>query len=130
LLVLANWISSIEKALPVPVQLDFFELHDAYSIYAVLSLEAGGFAAKGEGWKLALTDTLTLKGKLPISTMGGLKARGFPIGATGAYQLVEAVQQLRGDAGKNQIPGAKRALVQSLGGPASTAVTHVLEKMN
>jgi acetyl-CoA C-acetyltransferase len=114
----------------LPSDVDFFELHDAYSIYAVLSLEAGGFAAKGEGWKLALTDTLTLKGKLPISTMGGLKARGFPIGATGAYQLVEAVQQLRGDAGKNQIPGAKRALVQSLGGPASTAVTHVLEKMN
>ncbi len=57
-------------------------------------------------------DHLTLKGKLPINTMGGLKARGFPIGATGAYQLVEAVQQLRGDAGKNQIQGAKRALVQ------------------
>jgi len=114
----------------LPSDVDFFELHDAYSIYAVLSLEAGGFAARGEGWKLALNDSLTLKGKFPISTMGGLKARGFPIGATGAYQLVEAVQQLRGDAGKNQIPGAKRALVQSLGGPASTAVTHVLERMN
>ena len=61
--------------------------------------------------------------------MGGLKARGYPLGATGAYQLVEADTQLRGDAGENQVPNARLALVQSLGGPASTAVTHVLEKM-
>jgi acetyl-CoA C-acetyltransferase len=114
----------------LPKDVDFFELHDAYSIYAVLSLEAGGFAPRGEGWKLATGDQLSLKGRLPISTMGGLKARGFPIGATGAYQLVEAIQQLRGSAGANQIPGAKRGLVQTLGGPASTAVTHVLERMN
>jgi len=114
----------------LPKDVDFFELHDAFSIYAVLSLEAGGFAARGEGWKLATGNQLTLKGKLPINTMGGLKARGFPIGATGVYQLVEAVQQLRGSAGANQIPGAKLGLVQTLGGPASTAVTHVLERMN
>jgi len=114
----------------LPSDVDFFELHDAYSIYAMLCLEAGGFANRGEGWKLAQSGQLSLQGRLPINTMGGLKARGYPIAATGAYQLVEAVQQLRGEAGKNQIQGAKRALVQSLGGPASTAVTHVLEKTN
>lgn len=114
----------------LPKDVDFFELHDAFSIFAILSLEAGGFARRGEGWKLANGDHLSLQGNLPISSMGGLKARGFPLGATGAYQLVEAVQQLRGNAGKNQISFAKRALVQSLGGPASTAVTHVLERMN
>ncbi len=114
----------------LPSDVDFFELHDAFSIFAVLSLEAAGFAARGEGWRLAQNDYLSIKGQLPISTMGGLKARGYPLGATGAYQLVEAVQQLRGTAGENQIPAAKRALVQSLGGPASTAVTHVLERMN
>lgn len=113
----------------LPRDVDFFELHDAFSIYAVLTLEAAGFAPRGEGWKLALGNKLTPHGDLPISTMGGLKARGFPLGATGAYQIVEAVLQLRGQAGENQIPNAKRALVQSLGGPASTAVTHVLEKM-
>jgi acetyl-CoA C-acetyltransferase len=112
-----------------PSDVDFFELHDAFSVYGVLSLEAAGFAARGEGWKLGIGDRLTLKGDLPINTMGGLKARGYPLGATGAYQLVEAVQQLRGEAGENQIPNARLGLVQSLGGPASTAVTHVLERM-
>ncbi|HSM25229.1 MAG TPA: thiolase domain-containing protein [Anaerolineaceae bacterium] len=113
----------------LPGDVDFFELHDAYSIYGVLTLEAAGFAPRGEGWKLAMGDKLTLKGDLPINTMGGLKARGYPLGASGAYQLVEAVLQLRGEAGENQIPDARLAMVQSLGGPASTAVTHILEKM-
>jgi acetyl-CoA C-acetyltransferase len=113
----------------LPSDVDLFELHDAFSIYGVLSLEAAGFAARGDGWKLAMGDKLTLKGDLPINTMGGLKARGYPLGATGAYQLVEAVMQLRGEAGENQISNARLALVQSLGGPASTAVTHVLERM-
>jgi acetyl-CoA C-acetyltransferase len=70
-----------------------------------------------------------LTGGLPILTMGGLKARGNPIGATGVYQVAEAVLQLRGAAGKNQVPDARRGLVQSLGGPAATAVTHVLERI-
>ncbi|MBL7164808.1 MAG: thiolase domain-containing protein [Anaerolineales bacterium] len=107
-------------------QVDFFELYDAYSIYAVLSLEAAGLAERGQGWVLAEEDQISLKGHIPISTLGGLKARGNPWGATGVYQVVEAVLQLRGDAGDNQIPEAKNALVQCLGGPASTAVTHVL----
>jgi acetyl-CoA C-acetyltransferase len=60
--------------------------------------------------------------------MGGSKARGNPLGATGLYQAVEAALQLRGEAGPNQVDGARRALIQSLGGPASTAITHVLER--
>ena len=110
-----------------PLQVDLFELYDAYSIYGVLSLEAAGFAPRGEGWKLAQDGFLDLHGSLPISTMGGLKARGNPGGAAGLYQAVEAVLQLRGQAGANQVPGARRALIQCLGGPASVAVTHVLE---
>jgi acetyl-CoA C-acetyltransferase len=115
-----------EKARVTPLQVDFFELHDAYSIYAALSLEAAGFARRGEGWKLAGNGHLELQGPLPICTFGGLKARGNPGGATGVYQAVEAVLQLRGQAGKNQVPEARRALIQCLGGPASTAATHVL----
>jgi len=110
-----------------PLQVDLFELYDAYSIYGVLSLEAAGFAPRGEGWKLAQDGFLGLQGSLPISTLGGLKARGNPGGATGLYQAVEAVLQLRGQAGINQVPDARRALIQCLGGPASVAVTHVLE---
>jgi acetyl-CoA C-acetyltransferase len=62
--------------------------------------------------------------------MGGLKARGFTGGASGIYQAVEAVQQLRGQAGTNQIVDARNALIQSLGGPASTAVAHVLQRVD
>ncbi len=120
-----------QKAHITPLQVDLFELYDAYSIYAALSLEAAGFAGHGGGWKLAQDGgapaQISLQGSLPICTFGGLKARGNPGGATGIYQAVEAVLQLRGQAGRNQIPEARRALIQSLGGPASTAVTHVLE---
>ena len=108
-------------------EVDFFELYDAFSIYVPLILEAAGFAPRGEGWKMGQDGSLELDGKLPILTMGGLKARGNPGGATGLYQVAEAVMQLRGQAGDNQIPNARRALVQSLSGPASLAATVILE---
>ena len=111
----------------LPGDVDLFELDDSFSIYAALSLESAGLAPRGQGWKLAQEGALALTGKLPMATMGGQKGRGNPIGASGVYQVVEAALQLRGQAGKNQIDGARRALVQSLGGPAATAVTHVLE---
>jgi acetyl-CoA C-acetyltransferase len=111
-------------------QINFFEYHDAFSIYAALQLEAVGFAIKGKGWKFAADGHIGLKGKLPCATMGGMKARGFPGGAAGVYQAVEAVTQLRGQAEANQIAGAKTALIQSLGGPASTAVSHVLQRLD
>lgn len=110
-----------------PQEMQFFELYDSYSIYAALSLEAAGYAPPGKGWQLAQDGSLKLDGSLPIATMGGLKARGNPGGATGVYQAVEAVLQLRGQAGANQIPGARRGMIQSLGGPAASAVTHILE---
>jgi acetyl-CoA C-acetyltransferase len=111
-------------------QINFFEYHDVFSIYAALQLEAVGFAIKGQGWKLAQSGEIGLKGKIPCATMGGMKARGFAGGASGVYQAVEAVTQLRGQAGKNQLAGAKFGLIQSLGGPASTAVSHILQKIS
>ncbi len=107
---------------------DLFELSDNFSIYGVLSLEAAGFAARGEGWKLVHNGEFSRQGRLPVCTMGGMKGRGNPLGAAGVYQAVEAALQLRDEAGENQVAGARRALVQSLGGPASTVVTHVLER--
>jgi acetyl-CoA C-acetyltransferase len=91
-----------------------------------MSLEAAGLPGR-EGWKLGVENQIGLTGSIPVATFGGLKARGNPGGATGVYQAVEACLQLRGMAGKNQVPGAKRALIQCLGGTAATAVTHVLE---
>ncbi|HSO13849.1 MAG TPA: thiolase domain-containing protein [Anaerolineales bacterium] len=107
-----------------------FEYHDAFSIYAALQLEAVGFAIKGKGWKLAADGETGLKGKIPCATMGGMKARGFPGGAAGVYQAVDAVTQLWGQAEANQVPNAKTALIQSLGGPASTAVSHILQRLD
>ena len=106
-----------------------FEYHDMFSIYAALQLEAIGFAVKGKGWKLAANGEIGLKGQIPCATMGGMKARGFPGGAAGVYQAVEATIQLRGRADANQVPNAKTALIQSLGGPASTAVSHILQRI-
>ncbi|WP_299026939.1 beta-ketoacyl synthase N-terminal-like domain-containing protein [uncultured Thermanaerothrix sp.] len=117
-----------EMAGIAPGEVDLFELDDAFSIYAVLSLEAAGFAERGQGWRLAEQEALGLRGRLPILTLGGSKARGNPLGATGVYQVVEAALQLRGEAGANQVPHARRALVQNLAGPASSAFTHVLER--
>ncbi len=112
-----------------PGDVDLFELYDSSSIIAALSLEAAGFAERGRGWQLAQDDQLGLNGLLPISTFGGLKARGNPGGATGVYQVVEAALQLRGEAGANQVLHARRALIQCLGGPAANAATHVLERL-
>ncbi len=113
----------------LPADVNLFELSDDFSIYATLSLEAAGFARHGEGWCMARDGHLNRDGKLPVNTFGGQKARGNALGASGVYQAVEATLQLRGEAGAAQVAGARRALVQNLGGPASTAITHVLERL-
>jgi acetyl-CoA C-acetyltransferase len=113
-----------------PEDIDFFELHDAFTIMAALSLEASGFAPRGRGVALALEGAIFREGRLPIATMGGLKARGHPVGATGLYQIVEAVLQLRGQAGPNQIPHARLGMTQNIGGTGATVITHILEAMD
>jgi acetyl-CoA C-acetyltransferase len=112
-----------------PEQIDFFELHDAFSILSALSLEACGFAERGQGPRLALDGAIRLDGKLPVCTQGGLKARGHPVGATGMYQIVEAVQQLRGEAGANQLSKARIGMAQNIGGSGASIYTHVLRIM-
>lgn len=106
--------------------LDFFEYSDTTTLHAIFSLEAAGLAPRGQGWQLATDGSLTLDGSLPVATMGGSKARGFPLGATGVYQAVEAALQLRGEAGANQVPHARTGMIQSLAGTGSAAATHLL----
>jgi acetyl-CoA C-acetyltransferase len=108
--------------------IDIFELHDAYTIITTLSLEAAGFAEKGKGVHFGKQGEITLTGKLPISTFGGLKSRGHPVGATGVYQLVETYMQLTGTAGENQVPSPEFALVQNIGGTGATVVSHILQR--
>ena len=76
-----------------------------------------------------LDGDIRLDGKLPIATMGGLKARGHPVGATGIYQIVEATLQLAGLAGINQVKDAAIAMTQNIGGSGSNIVTHILERL-
>ncbi len=110
--------------------LDLFELHDAFSIMSVLSLEAAGFAGKGQGLRLAMENEIAIGGRVPVSTMGGLKARGHPVGATGVYQAIEVVQQLRDQAGDNQVANARLGMAQNIGGSGATIITHIFERMN
>ncbi|HUM26507.1 MAG TPA: thiolase domain-containing protein [Anaerolineales bacterium] len=115
-----------EMAGVTPADIDVFELHDAFSIMAALSLEASGFAERGQGVRLALENEISPKGRLPVCTRGGLKARGHPVGATGVYQLVEVVQQLRGECGQTQVADAKIGMAQNIGGSGASILTHIL----
>jgi len=110
-----------------PRDVDVFEVHDAFTIMTPLALESLGLYARGQGWRAAADGDIALSGSTPISTYGGLKSRGHPVGATGLYQLYESIQQLRGRAGPNQVPDAKRALVQNMGGPASSVSVTLIE---
>ncbi len=116
-----------EMAAVTPADIDVFELHDAFSIMAALSLEASGFAERGQGVRLGLDNEISPQGRVPVCTRGGLKARGHPVGATGMYQIVEVVQQLRGECGKTQVDGAKIGMAQNIGGSGATILTHILK---
>lgn len=129
------WLTAAEKSAKEaylqagirPEEIDFFEVHDAFTIMSALSLEACGFAERGQGPRLALEGEIFAQGKIPITTMGGLKARGHPVGATGMYQIVETVLQLRGEAGPAQIDGVKIGMAQNIGGSGATVITHILK---
>jgi acetyl-CoA C-acetyltransferase len=109
-----------------PQNIDVFEVHDAFSIMAALSLEAAGFVARGTATEFANDGGIAIGSELPISTMGGLKARGHPVGATGVYEIVDLVTQLRGAAGANQVKDARLGMTQNIGGTGATVVTHIL----
>jgi acetyl-CoA C-acetyltransferase len=116
-----------EMAGVTPEDIDVFELHDAFSIMAALSLEASGFAERGQGLRLGLDNEISPQGRIPVCTRGGLKARGHPVGATGMYQIVEVVQQLRGECGQTQVADARIGMAQNIGGSGATILTHILK---
>ena len=127
------WLSAAERSAKqayaqagvTPGDIDLFEAHDAFTIISALSLEACGFAERGKGPQLAEDGEIKLTGRIPISTRGGLKARGHPVGATGLYQIVEAVQQLQGLCGEGQVEGAEIAMTQNIGGLGTNVLTHI-----
>lgn len=132
------WLSAGEKSAKDaysqagigPEDIGVFEYHDAFTIMAALSLEASGFAEPGKGPVLAKEGEIKIDGRIPVATRGGLKARGHPVGATGMYQIVEVVQQLRGQAGETQVSRQDFGMTQNIGGSGSNIVTHILKRVN
>jgi len=110
--------------------INIFEIHDAFSIMSVLSLEASGFAKPGQGLRFAHETGIGIDGGLPMTTAGGLKGRGHPVGATGVYQVVEAMRQLRGDM-PEQIQVARNdiAMTQNIGGSGATVISTILKRI-
>ncbi len=106
----------------------FAEVHDCFTINEIISTEDLGFAKKGDGGRLLQSGETMIGGKIPVNTSGGLKAKGHPVGATGAAQVIEAVEQLRGDAGGRQVDGAENGLTHNVGGSGSTVVVHIFSR--
>jgi acetyl-CoA C-acetyltransferase len=109
---------------------DVAEVHDAFTVCEALLAEAAGFAPRGKGAQSALPPAERAAGwtDVHMSTSGGLKARGHPIGATGIAQAVEGYEQLTGAAGDRAVEGAEHALLMNEGGVAdAVTVSHVLE---
>ena len=133
------WLGGVErsakKAYRVsglsPKDINFVEIHDAFSIMSILSLEASGFADKGKAIKFADKVGIDINGGLPLTTCGGLKGRGHPVGATGVYQVVEAMQQLRAIVTSEiQVKNNNIAMAQSIGGSGATVITTILKRIS
>ena len=108
--------------------IDLIEVHDNFTISEIIALEEIGIFRRGKAAAKILEGETKLGGKIPTNTSGGLKARGHAPGATGIAQVVEVVQQLRGEAGDRQVKDAKIGMVENHGGTAATAVIHILER--
>jgi acetyl-CoA acetyltransferase len=121
-----------ERAGLGPGDLDLVELHDAAAPAELTLYEELGLAEPGGGARLLASGATALGGRLPVNTSGGLLSKGHPIGATGAAQLVELTEQLRGTAGDRQVPGARIGLAENgggfLGSDAAAAAVHILER--
>jgi len=104
---------------------DIAEVHDCFTIAEILAVEDLGFAKKGEGGRLAVEGTTARGGELPVNPSGGLKAKGHPLGATGAAQVYEVFLQLRGEAGDRQVPSPEIGLTHNVGGSGATCAVHV-----
>jgi len=105
-----------------PEDVNVVELHDCFTIAEIVATEGLGLFEPGTGGIAAEQGWTSLGGKVPVNPSGGLKAKGHPIGATGAAQVAEIVTQLRGEAGPRQVEGARTGLVHTLGGNTATVL--------
>ena len=118
-----------EMAGVTPSEIQVAEVHDCFTIAEVIASEDLGFFSPGEGGKAAEEGQTARTGPQPINTSGGLKSKGHPVGASGAGQAVEIWKQLRGQAGKRQVPGdPSLGLTHNVGGTGQTCVVHIYER--
>ncbi|RKJ99203.1 thiolase family protein [Alicycliphilus denitrificans] len=112
--------------------IDVAEVHDASSFAEVLQIENLGLCARGEGGPYTASGATTLGGECPVNVSGGLVSKGHPIAATGIIQLHELATQLRGEAGRRQVQGARIAVAENGGGflriEDAAAVVTVLDR--
>jgi acetyl-CoA C-acetyltransferase len=113
-----------------PKDVQFSEVHDCFSIAEILHVEDLGFFKPGEGYKAVAEGLTRLDGPMPINTSGGLKTKGHPVGATGVAQLYEVWVQLRGKAGRRQVPKTNLRVggAHNLGGTGGTCTFTILER--
>jgi acetyl-CoA C-acetyltransferase len=113
-----------------PEDIEFSEVHDCFSMAEIIHLEDLGFVKPGEGYKATEEGMTRLDGPKPINTSGGLKCKGHPVGATGISQLYEIWSQLRGEAGKRQVPIKDLSIgaAHNLGGTGGTCTFNILER--
>jgi acetyl-CoA C-acetyltransferase len=110
-----------------PDDLDLLEVHDCFTIAELIIMEELQIVKRGEAGP-AIKDGLTrYDGKIPVNLSGGLKSKGHPVGASGVAQVIELVEQLRGNAGDRQIKNAHLAMAQNMGGSGGSCVIHILE---
>jgi acetyl-CoA C-acetyltransferase len=114
--------AAYRQAGKTPADVDVVELHDCFTIAEIVATEGLGFFEPGAGGVAAEKGWTSLGGKIPVNPSGGLKAKGHPIGATGAGQIAEIVTQLRGEAGPRQVEGARTGLTHTLGGNTATVL--------
>ncbi len=105
---------------------DVVECHDCFTITELINYEDLGLAPRGRGWELIHDNVTKLGGRLPVNTGGGLKSCGHPIGASGVRMINQIADQIRGRAGKMQVPKADLGLAHTLGGPGSVSTVFVL----
>jgi len=112
-----------------PSQINIAEIYNAFSIQEILGLEAAGFAPYGEGWKLVAEGHTHHDGRIPINISGGVLSKGHPLGATGTSEIVDVVQQLRGDFPGVKVKDPEFGLSINRGGPGSVCVCYVYQRM-
>lgn len=119
--------TAYQMAGKTPADIDVAEVHDCFTIAEIMALEGMGLVERGKGGEAAASGETARDGRIPVNTSGGLKSKGHPVGATGAAQIHELVEQLRGVAGERQVRDARVALAQNMGGSGGSSTVHILE---